>query len=239
MTSSQILGAMIISLDSAPPGRRPGEGYRGKPTPRPRGALTLALSQAERASSSRSGDPAADVLGELLHDAVGLLAHHRLAELAQLAEHVGVGVDNQLGLARRALDQGHNDVGLDGAAGTPVGPLGRHGRPPVLAVALDDAHLAFEAQRDRPDPQLHGPLIVVGIDLAHVLDARDALADRLDVHQRVPELLATGRDDRLVLKVHLALRESCRGGFQTRPAPRAGLKPVPTPSTRSYPATSP
>src|SRR6266511_4982262 len=99
----------------------------------------------------RRGHTLADVARELLHDAIGLLAHDWLAELADLPEHAGVRVDHQLGLVRGLLDERHRDGRLDTTAHAAVGALRLHRRPSAVTVALDDADLALEAQGDRPD----------------------------------------------------------------------------------------
>src|SRR6266487_1058725 len=65
-------------------------------------ATTLRVGRARAARAAASGgsrgaELRGDVAGELLHDLAGLAVHHRLAELTELAEDSGVGMDRHRG----------------------------------------------------------------------------------------------------------------------------------------------
>ncbi len=121
---------------------------------------------------------------------------HRLNDSFRILLGLGLG----LGLGARHDRQG--GVGGDGAVEALLGSLDVHPRAEVLAVPLDDDHLAVELDADRPDldPECAQERVVV--DLLERLDAGDASADRRNVHEEVPGLVRGRLNHDLLIENH-------------------------------------
>src|SRR3954463_4019664 len=96
------------------------------------------------------GDRFLEVLGELVHGLLGLLADDGLAELADAAHDLRVGLHEELGAIGGpwGLSERHAHHGLHGAARALVGGVGAHRGLLRGVVTLDNGYIAGEVQLD-------------------------------------------------------------------------------------------